>query len=276
MTINPRLKPLNEELHISHSQIFAYSNCSLKYRFKYVEQRPAERISIALPFGTAMHSALELFYRTFMKSRQYERIVAIIDRFSTCLELDLENASAPVIYKKEAPDRESVLTLGREMLKAFYETVNMDAYDILAVELPLSATLYTDEGQPTDFKVFGILDLLLREKSGEILVVDNKTAAKPMAQATADDDNQMTAYSYLLASNRYVFPSAEVRCRFDVLRKLKTPKLEHVFTLRTAAHRKRFARIANAVLAGIDGQVFLPQPSWMCGDCAYADACKAW
>jgi putative RecB family exonuclease len=276
MTNNPRLKTLNEELHISHSQLFTYSNCSLKYRFKYVEQRPAERISIALPFGTAMHSALELFYRTFMKSRQYERIVAIIDRFSTCLELDLENAGAPVIYKKEAPDRESVLTLGREMLKAFYETVNMDAYDILAVELPLSATLYTDEGQPTDFKVFGILDLVLREKSGEILVVDNKTAAKPMAQATADNDNQMTAYSYLLASNRYVFPSAEVRCRFDVLRKLKTPKLEHVFTLRTAAHRKRFARIANGVLAGIDGQVFLPQPSWMCSDCAYADACKAW
>lgn len=276
MTNNPRLKTLNEELHISHSQLFTYSNCSLKYRFKYVEQRPAERISIALPFGTAMHSALEMFYRTFMKSRQYERIVAITERFSTCLELDLENAGAPVIYKKEAPDRESVLTLGREMLKAFYETVNMDAYDILAVELPLSATLYTDEGQPTDFKVFGILDLLLREKSGEILVVDNKTAAKPMAQATADDDNQMTAYSYLLASNRYVFPSAEVRCRFDVLRKLKTPKLEHVFTLRTAAHRKRFARISNGVLAGIDGQVFLPQPSWMCGDCAYADACKAW
>lgn len=276
MTNNPRLKPIKEELHISHSQIFAYSNCSLKYRFKYVEQRPAERISIALPFGTAMHSALELFYRTFMKSRQYERIVAITERFSTCLELDLENAGAPVIYKKEAPDRDSVLNLGREMLKAFYETVNMDAYEIVAVELPLSATLYTDEGEPTDFKVFGILDLVLREKSGEILVVDNKTAAKPMAQATADDDNQMTAYSYLLASNRYVFPSAEVRCRFDVLRKLKTPKLEHVFTVRTAVHRKRFARIANGVLAGIDAQVFLPQPSWMCSDCSYADACKTW
>jgi putative RecB family exonuclease len=140
----------------------------------------------------------------------------------------------------------------------------------------LSARLFTDEGQPTEFKLVGILDLLLMDDAGEIVIVDNKTAAQPMSQTAADDDHQMTAYSYLLAANKFIFPTAPVKCRFDVLRKLKNPKVQQVETFRTALHRKRFARIANAVLAGIDAQIFMPQPSWMCADCAYSDACKSW
>ena len=97
-----------------------------------------------------------------------------------------------------------------------------------------------------------------------------------MSQTSADENLQMSAYAYLLASNKYVFPTAPVKCRFDVLRKLKTPKLETVQTARTAQDRKRFAKIANAVLAGIDAGIYMPQPSWMCSDCAYSDACKAW
>ena len=107
--------------------------------------------------------------------------------------------------------------------------------------------------------------------NGEILVVDNKTASKPMAQSTADDNDQMTAYAYLLAANKYVFPTSPVKCRFDLLRKLKTtPKLEHVHTIRTAADRRRFAKIANAVSGGnrrwhIHASAFLD----VCGLCLF-------
>ena len=42
---NPTLSQLvSNELHISHSQIFTYLNCSLKYRFQYIENLPQERI----------------------------------------------------------------------------------------------------------------------------------------------------------------------------------------------------------------------------------------
>jgi hypothetical protein len=53
-----------------------------------------------------------------------------------------------------------------------------------------------------------------------------------------------------------------------VLRKLKTPKFEQVHTVRTAQDRKRFAKIANAVLNGIDAGIYMPQPNWMCADCS--------
>jgi hypothetical protein len=78
------LQEFNKQLHINHKQIFTYSNCSFKFKFKNVENRPLERMSVNLPFGSAIHKAI-------------------------------------------------------------------DQYEIVAVEMPLSSTLYTEEGLPTDY-----------------------------------------------------------------------------------------------------------------------------
>jgi len=279
MTKRQALQEFKNELHISHSQIFTYLNCSLKYKFQYIEGRPPERISIALFFGSAIHAAIEMQYRSLKNKGRVEPLKAICDRFQTCLELDLDNTSVPIIYKKSMADRKAAIEMGKKMLSVFHDAIAQtvqSVHEIVDVELPLTATLFTDDGQKTDFKLAGILDLVLRDRNGEIIVVDNKTAARSMAQKTADENDQMTAYAYLLAANKYVFPTAPVQCRFDILRKLKTPKIEQVNTIRTAEQRKRFAKIANAVLAGIDAGIFMPQPSWMCGDCSHSDACKAW
>jgi len=270
------LQSFHQDLHISHNQIFTYLNCSLKYKFHYVEGRPMERVSIALPFGSAIHSAIEMYYRTLKMHQKREQVEAIIERFETCLELELDNTRVPVIYKKETPDRKTTIEMGKGMLRAFHANNTVMPDQIVDVELPLSAQLYTDNGEPTDFLLVGILDLLLMDENQEVLVVDNKTASKPMSQKTADDENQMTAYSYLLAANKFVFPTANVKCRFDVLRKLKTPTFEQVSTFRSADQRRRFAKIASSVLNGIDAGIHVPQASWMCTDCGYSDACRTW
>ena len=270
------LQAFNQDLCVSYSQISTYLNCALRYRFQYVESRPQERISIALPFGAAIHMAIALYYRSLKNHGTLEPLESLYQRFEDCLEVDLASREIPIIYKRDMQDRHKAILMGKNMLKCFYETVDLTGYEILGVELPLSATLYTEEGEGTDFKLIGILDLVLRDEKGEVLVVDSKTASKSIAQTTADDDLQMSAYSYLSAANKYVFPTASVKCQFQVLRKLVESKLEYVETTRTAEHRKRFAKIANAVLAGIDAQIYFPNPSWMCGDCPYAEACKAW
>jgi putative RecB family exonuclease len=279
MSKKQALQSFNQELHISYSQIFCFTTCPLKHRFQYVEARPPERISISLPFGSASHAAIEMAYMALKNHGHTEPLEALCERFDTCLELDLENSVVPVIFKKDLPDHKGAVEMGNAMLKVFHESIAQivqNVQKIVAVELPLSATLYTDGGQPTEFKLSGIIDLVIRDKSGEIVVVDNKTASKPMAQSTADDSGQMTAYSYLLAANRYVFPTSPVKCQFDILRKLVTPKREIVQTVRTADQRRRFAKLANRVLAAIENGMVYPQPSWMCSDCAYSNACKAW
>jgi putative RecB family exonuclease len=276
MPKNEALQDLKNALHVSHSQIFTYLNCSLKYRFMYVEARPQERISIALPFGSAIHASLERYYRTLKEKGSKEPLGILQEVFEDHINQEINHAAIHIIFKKETPDRKAVIEMGTAMLEAFYEGVDLSGFEILEIERPLSARLYTNEGQPTDLKLIGVLDLVLKDEAGRIIAVDNKTAAKPYAQATVDDDNQLTCYAYLLAANRFVFPTDDVQCRLDVLRKLKTPKLEQYHTVRTADQRRRFAKLATAVLAGIEARTFMPQPSWMCSDCSYADACKAW
>jgi putative RecB family exonuclease len=276
MTKTEALQDLKKELHVSHSQIFTFLNCSLKYRFMYVEARKPERTSIALPFGKSIHASLERQYRVMKENQRWEPLGVLLNYFEHHINLEMDQTEAPILFKKETPDRNAVIDMGVAMLEAFHESMDLTGFEILEVERPLSARLYTEDGQPTDLKLIGVLDLVLKDEAGRIIAVDNKTAAKPYAQATVDDDNQLTCYAYLLAANRYVFPTAEVHCRFDVLRKLRQPKMEHYHTIRTANQRRRFAKLASAVLAAIDQKVFFPQLSWMCADCAYQDACKAW
>jgi len=277
MSRQEALTSFSQDLYVSHNQIFTYLNCSLKYKFHYVEKRKPERISITLPFGKAIHAAEELFYRAMKNGRNKEPLQALLEKFEEVLCKSLEkNAGTPIVWKKTTPDKAGSLAMGKAMLTAFYETIDLSGYAVVDVELPLSARLYTEDGLPTEFMLVGIIDLLLMDEHSEAVVVDNKTAAQPMSHSSADENLQMSAYAYLLAANKYVFPTSPVKCRFDVLRKLKTPKLEIVQTVRTAHDRKRFARIATAVLDGIDKNVYLPQPNWMCSDCSYSDACEAW
>jgi putative RecB family exonuclease len=277
MTKTEALQDLKNELHVSHSQIFTYLNCSLKYRFMYVEARAQERVSIALPFGTSIHASLERYYRSIKEKGSEEPLGVLLNYFEHHINLEMDRTDGiPIVFKKETPDRDAVIDMGIAMLEVFHEELDLTGFEIVEIERPLSARLYNEDGKPTDLKLIGVLDLVLKDEAGRIIAVDNKTASKPYAQATVDDDNQLTCYSYLLASNRYVAPTAEVHCRLDVLRKLKTPKLEFYHTVRTADQRRRFAKLASAVLSGIENKVFIPQPSWMCADCQFQDACRSW
>src|SRR5210317_2242289 len=118
---------------------------------------------------------------------------------SVCLAID--DAPMPILFKKEAPDKDSIIDMGHQLLQVFHDNVDLTGYEVVGTEIPLSATLYTDQGEDTDIKLVGILDLLLKDKAnGELLVVDNKTSKQAMTQSATDENLQMSAYSYLLAS----------------------------------------------------------------------------
>lgn len=263
------------ELHISHSQISTYQNCSLKYFFRYVEGRKAESVNISLPFGSAIHTALATYYRS-IKNNQIEPLESLTETFKNCLYLDIENSELPISYTKNMQDQESVKIIGVNILEKFYHSINISDYEVVDVELPLSAPLYTHEGIATDFKLVGIIDLLLKSPTGDLLVVDFKTASKSISQSAVHEDTQLTAYCYLILFNKFAPATSDVECQYCVLLKTKEPKIQQLNTIRTRADRRRFAKIANVVLSAIDAKIFMPTVSWMCASCEYAQVCKDW
>jgi putative RecB family exonuclease len=144
------------------------------------------------------------------------------------------------------------------------------------VEEPYSSVLYDEEGNPTDFKLIGIVDCIQRDRGGNLIIIDNKTANRAYSKDKIEQDLQMTVYSYLLCANKLMPSKVETTHRFDVLLKLKEPRLDSYYTTRTSADRKRLAKLISQVLKGIEAGVFFPSPSWMCSDCQYAQACVKW
>ena len=68
----------------------------------------------------------------------------------------------------------------------------------------------------------------------------------------------------------------ELRLRFDVLTKTKTPELHRYWTTRDQAATRRLFRLAQEVLQAIEGEVFPPVVWWQCESCPFKSRCWAW
>jgi putative RecB family exonuclease len=269
-----RLEDFRSELHISHSQIFTYLNCSLKYNFSYVQGRMPEHRPAAMLFGSAIHAAIARYYKSIQKTGKPEPLSLLQDLFSDYLTWDIGGNEIPVAYK-DGSDKESLLADGQRLVKTFYE--NVEPMEVVAVEEPLSAPLYDEDGKPSDMKLIGVVDLIARDQEGNLLLIDHKTAARAYTEKKVTQDLQMTCYSYLACANKLMPSKSETLHRFDVLVKLKKePRLDLYHTTRTAADRRRLAKTISRVLKGIQSGVFVPIPGWMCGDCQHAGACVNW
>jgi putative RecB family exonuclease len=269
-----RLEDWKAELHISHSQISTYLNCSLKYYFSYVEGRLPEQRPAPLAFGSAVHAAIGRYYKSLKEHGAPDPLSVLLDVFSDDWAFETEDSGIPMTYK-DGSNRESMLADGQRLVKVFHQSVR--PMQVVAVEEPLSAVLYDEEGKPTDMNLIGIIDCIQRDEQGKLLTIDHKTANRAYTDDKVEQDMQMTVYSYLCCASKLVPPKAETFHRFDVLVKnKKEPRLEFYPTKRTAAQRKRLAKVISRVLKGIEGGVFFPSPSWMCSDCQYAQACVNW
>ena len=269
-----RLEDFRSELHISHSQIFSYLNCSLKYYFSYVEGRMPEHRPAAMLFGSAIHAAIARYYKGVQKKGKPEPLSLHQDLFHDYWNWETEDSGIPIAYKG-GQNKDSMLNEGQRLVKTFYE--NVDPMEVIGVEEPYSSVLYDEEGNPTDFKLIGIVDCIQRDKDGNLIIIDNKTAARAYSQDKIEQDLQMTVYSYLAAASKLVPAKSKTLHRFDVLVKLKKePRLDIYHTTRTAADRRRLAKTISRVLRGIEAGVFFPNPGWMCGDCQHARACVNW
>jgi putative RecB family exonuclease len=270
------LQVLANPLHISHSQITTYLACSLKYRFRYVERRVPERRGIALPFGIAVHSAVEHHYRELKEGAPPAAPERLKELFSDTLSRITAAADPPIAFNKTLPDIDQAHATGRRMLEVFAAEAAHYPESVVDVEVPLSAPLIDAYGRDTGFQLIGIVDLLVEDEVGRLTVVDLKTASRAKDPADVDADLQLSGYAELLAANRYILPAAPLSCRLDVLIKSKTPRLVRYPSTRTAEDRLRFLQIACGVLHGIDAGLFLPNRGWLCADCEYGDACAGW
>ena len=250
----------------SQSRIGQFQMCSLKYAFSYVYKLQPEFTPVALSFGSAVHRTLEA--------------MAHARKDGAPMSLDDSRALFTVIWQRQVqeddniryPDGESAETLkdtGLGIISIFHANTD-PAEEVVAISQALAVPVITPDGSVLDDPLICELDLVVRDREGEIVIVDWKTAAKRWSKGKADSEIQPTAFCYAYFQQYGVIP----KFRYDIAIKTKTPAFQQEHTTRCEQDFARLGWLIESVEKAVKAEAFVPQPGFMCASCQYKHACR--
>jgi len=249
--------------HLSCSQISLYSQCSLKYKFRYIDEIPIPYKPAALAFGSSIHEAISWYHREKMNGNG-----VTLDKLFKIFDADFYAQKIDSHIKFTAKESEVDLNIkGREMLELYFENPTPD---VIGTEVQFALPLnHPSNGEKLNINFEGIIDQIAKNDT----IVEIKTSAQTMQNDDAHNLLQLTAYSFAYEKlyqkrpeNLYVYN----------LVKLKKPKVNILCTERDTDDYIRFFQIAKKVYEGIKSQIFFPQPSFWCKGCEYTVQCLTW
>lgn len=249
--------------NISPSRITSYLQCARKFAFRHVEKIPPAWKAAALAFGSAVHSSLQVFHE-----RRRDNQLITNDEIISLFISDWQAQQEDDLLFKEGDTAEKLRDLGVTLISLYlHENQNLQ---VRAVEWPFeTALLDPDTGEVLGPKLRGIFDLLLPDNG----LVELKTAARAYDDGTLSRNLQFSAYAY---GYRQIFQEDPTIKVVALLKQVKKPRIETYSVTRTRDDDGWFVQTALEVVAGIEAEVFPPNPGWPCGDCEYMPACSAW
>lgn len=177
---------------VSYSEVDTYRQCPHKHQLGYVERwtRP-NREGGALARGTQWHAVLEARYKAIMS---YQRMSRLVQQDTDPATLIKENVE--VVFRQMEQAEFGEIDLIQWMYAGYEECYGLDsAWEVLAVEHNAVVPLFTPEGKRTRFRLKVKIDLIVRDKSGKVWVVDHKSCANLPKQKDLDFDEQFGLYT---------------------------------------------------------------------------------
>ena len=251
--------------YLSWSAISTFLKCPLKYSYHYLEQFPEEIVSSNLIFGSAIHTAVEAFFkerRTSQQSLGMKELLAVYHESWNQINL------SDVRFGK-SEDIVSLGQLAERMLQAFLDSdLAKPKGSIVGIEAEFQAPVVADCPD-----LFARLDLMV-EHDDALTVTDFKTARSRWSPAEINaNEGQLLIYYELVRQ----FTDKPIRLQFAVMTKTKQPDIE-LRTIDPDPQRiERIRHLVQNVWASIQTGVFYPVPSVMnCPTCGYRDRCSRW
>lgn len=244
--------------HLSHSSISTFLRCPRQWAYGYLEglrQPPG----IALLKGKAVDVAASDNLNHKRVTKTMLPLDEVLERAEDALRADVDRngGASEIDWGGENFARALDSTIG---LTELHMTKHAPVIRPAEVQLELRRPL------PGGREFLGYLDFV--EEDGT--VGDIKTGSRAMPQADADDDQQATAYAYLMGRD----------IAFNYWRVIDTGrnrKEEVVSTSRTTQQAAWFETAAAEVSNAIDAGVFPPNTNgWHCSPrfCGYYERCR--
>ena len=265
--MNSALDALRAEQHLSVSAIGCYIRCPRTYEHRYLLKTPPTHRAGALAFGSAIHTALALFYSRIMAEQPEPPADELAASFSDTWTHQLAGDIPVLLDGKVTPD--SLKDKGVEMVKVFHEQAPRP-FKVLGVEEAFSIEIVDPQtGTPFAERLVGVFDAVVQDGDGSHRILEHKTAARRWGRTRLAHDLQVTAYT--LAAPMVGLPGASVT--LQVLLKTKQPALEVYHPTRTDRDHRDLLHLISGVLCAIKVGAFYPSREWWCSGCPYAGPC---
>jgi len=252
--------------YLSYSAIRTFQGCPLRYRFRYVDRLPEEQISGSLVFGSAVHAAVEFYFRQQLAGEPPPDLGSLREVYRSAWETH----PAERIQLGKSETTSQLHELADRMLSAFLASEFRDPGGrILGVEEELRGELVP--GLPD---LLGRIDLLVESERG-VIIRDFKTARTQWTEEQADEQSeQLLLYADLV---RKLLPNSLVRLQFLVISKTRDPRLQLLETSMVEARLNRTRQVIERTWSAIQAGHFYPAPSSIqCSSCSYRRACRDW
>lgn len=258
---------------LSYSQIRAYTECPLRWKFLYIDRLPEAPRSY-FTFGRTVHSVLETMLEPLVvpPGRRLEGGRAQ----RTLREFDGGLAASPGRLMAEpelratydrcwssegyqsAEEEERYRQLGWSILRQYRDQLAAAPPTPVAVEPHLEATW---DGIP----VHGYVDRIDRTEAGGFEVLDYKTT-RELSAADAQESEQLTLYQVLVESN---YPGKVEALTLYHLRRQQPLRSER----RDPRALEAFYDRVGEVHDGIRTESFEPRPGRQCARCDFRSRC---
>jgi hypothetical protein len=260
-------KPLELD-HLSWSAIATYLACPAKFRFRYLDQAPAEFTPSALAFGGALHSVFASVHQARLEGREIPTETDLLEAYTQGWLQETANRPDVQFGRDETP--ETLTEQARRMIAAYrtHALEHAQESQVLAIEEPERFRLLRSV-PPLEMR----LDLL--ERQGEALVItDFKTAGLAWNEEKVREHRpQLRLYALGCRGLLRELGAQRVVLRFVVVTKGKHPKVQVLEPKATQEDVARLKRLVADVWSAVQAGIFVQREGWPCGQCPFKARC---